>query len=266
MFQNKIIIILCVAALVEAVYLGYQFFDPPNSEVIDKNQTPLITTRKELDSDIEIKSFINNPENAGKSTMEPITKKVHSPDTSKIKQTSPKTNKKAGGNSIKTEKMPPDNIYTLEGEKTGQNATHTDVPFSPTEWSKLMQGVRENDSGAIQTVMNLAKKTEVNRILHRSLQALSEVGTAQANQVLSDSIGQKLDNPTEVIRILSYFDNPEPLDDRIIDQFLQYADSPLSTTKTKKVILIKILKIGDADQRDEAKDLMRKINRNQESN
>ncbi len=148
--------------------------------------------------------------------------------------------------------------YPDNNNQDGEVFNNSNDWIDPSELNRLLSLVGQNEPEAIETIMGIASQTSDNRTLHGSLQALGRLGTNEANQVLSNSIGKNLDNPVEVIRILSYFNRSVPLEDDIVDQLITYVDSPSATVETKRVIIKKVIK-SSAYGRDMAEELMEKL-------
>lgn len=173
---------------------------------------------------------------------------------------------------LKAELAKPGNMKpTLNGTVTQKDggypppqAGNSNIPSSkglidPLELNNLIQKAQQKDTDSIQKVINIARHTGDNRILHTSLQALGRIGTQEANQALTDAVGKRLESPSEVVRILSYFNRSVPLDESISSQLIKYVESPVSTVETKKVILRNVMRTADGRERETAQALMRKI-------
>jgi len=260
MSRNKVVMIVCVIALAQFIYLGYQIFG---------NRGPVVMMEKEAYREFKetgLRKFDHGTEKGV--LMEKSVRREglngESGSGNIISAHPPENGQRELKNKIKTDNdfLTKQNLSMDDTPGDNQNDerfnTYNDRIDLP-ELNRLLSQVGKHKPDAIRAVMNIATRTNDNRILHTSLQALGRLGTNEANQVLSNAVGKNLDNSIEVIRILSYFNRSVPLEDGIVNQLIEYIDSPSAPVETKRVIINKVIKSGTYGS-NMAEELMEKFN------
>ncbi|MCM2285020.1 MAG: HEAT repeat domain-containing protein [Desulfobacula sp.] len=249
MSKKTLIVTGYAIAFICFVFLGHLFLNNQNTFIKKKNETHLEK------SDGHAEKIVRRDSPAGTNRLNSDTAQGP-PMAEPLKAESPK----------------PENVnHPMHGTVVQKNGGHQPPqagnnnlgagkdPVDPLTLNSLIQKAQENDPDSIQKIITLVGHTEDNRILHTSLQALGRIGTREAHQALTNAVGKRLESPTEVVRILSYFNRSVPLDESISNQLIKYVESPVSTVETKKVILRNVMRSADGRERERAQELMRKV-------
>ncbi|MFH2093859.1 MAG: hypothetical protein ABIJ31_15980 [Pseudomonadota bacterium] len=248
MKQNKIVIVVCLIALADIFYFGYQFFGKRNSDAITENPLSWKLNSSGLPS-----AQIENQTGPGLSKPIILENLDAKPAPGQVRS------KNAG----KTQPAPFLNTNVEKGEdQAGRTVSidHKSKTLDPSRINALVQAMMQNNTQAMQQAIDIVNRTDDNAVLHKLLQGLGRMGSNEANQVLVDAIGNSLDNRIEVIRILSYLGRAVPLESGVIDRLVGYIDSPLATMETKQAIAKKIMQSGGIYGRKRADEFRGKLN------